>query len=117
MKEEREMDGCLFCKIAGGEIPSDKVYEDERVFAFRDIAPQAPVHVLIVPKTHFSSMLEADAQTAGALFKTAKKLAQELGLNEKGFRLVINTGADGGQCVPHLHMHLLGGRALAWPPG
>ncbi len=111
------MDGCLFCKIAGGVIPSDKVYEDDRVIAFRDIAPQAPVHVLIVPRTHYSNILETDAKTQMALLEAAKKLAQEFGLDEKGFRLVINTGADGGQSVPHLHMHLLGGRALAWPPG
>ncbi len=111
------MDGCLFCKIANGEIPSSKVFEDDRVTAFRDIDPKAPVHVLIVPQKHCASILEADAETVAALFETAKKLAHELNVEENGFRLVINTGRDGGQSVPHLHVHLLGARALAWPPG
>ncbi len=111
------MDGCLFCRIAKGEIPSSKVYEDDAVFAFRDIDPKAPTHVLIVPKQHFSDVLEADAQTLAKLADAAKKVAQALGVAESGFRLVVNTGSDGGQSVPHLHMHLLGGRALAWPPG
>lgn len=111
------MEGCIFCKIARGEIPSAKVYEDERVLAFRDIDPKAPAHALIVPKAHFASVLEADAQTVGALFETAKEVAKALGVAESGFRLVVNTGRDGGQSVEHLHVHLLGGRALAWPPG
>jgi len=111
------MEGCIFCKIARGEIPSANVYEDERVLAFRDIDPKAPAHVLIVPKVHFAGVLDADAQTIAALFAAAKQIAKTLGVDETGFRLVINTGSDGGQSVPHLHMHLLGGRALAWPPG
>jgi histidine triad (HIT) family protein len=111
------MDGCLFCKIANGEIPSSKVYEDDQVTAFRDIDPKAPVHVLIVPKKHCANILEADEETVAALFGAAKKLAHELNVEESGFRLVINTGRDGGQSVPHLHMHLLGARSLAWPPG
>lgn len=111
------MEGCIFCKIARGEIPSAKVYEDERVLAFRDIDPKAPVHALIVPKAHFASVLGADAQTVGALFEAAKEVAKALGVAESGFRLVVNTGRDGGQSVEHLHVHLLGGRALAWPPG
>lgn len=111
------MDDCLFCKIVRGEIPSARVYEDDKVIAFRDIDPKAPVHVLIVPKKHFKSIMEADHETLLALTDAAKKLAAELGVAEKGFRLVINTGADGGQTVPHLHIHLLGSRELGWPPG
>lgn len=111
------MEDCLFCKIASGEIPSAKVYEDGDVLAFRDVDPQAPVHVLIIPKKHFSSILEADADTVAKLVGVAKKLARELGVDEKGFRLVINTGKDGGQSVPHLHIHMLGARELGWPPG
>ncbi len=111
------MNNCLFCKIISGGIPSKKVYEDELVFAFYDIDPKAPVHVLIVPKAHCDSVLEADAMTVAALFEAAKKIAKELGVAKTGFRLVLNTGEDGGQSVGHLHMHLLGARALAWPPG
>lgn len=114
------MADCLFCKIAAGEIPSKKAYEDEQVQAFYDIDPQAPVHVLIIPKKHIESALalapEDDAMLAH-MFRVAQKLAKELGVAEKGFRLVFNTGAEGGQSVPHLHMHLLGGRNLGWPPG
>ncbi len=108
---------CLFCRIAEGEIPSTKVYEDERVLAFRDIDPQAPVHVLIIPKAHFDSILEADGDTVAYMTQIAKKIAADEGLCEKGFRLVINTGEEGGQSVKHLHMHMLGGRSLQWPPG
>lgn len=111
------MDGCLFCKIISGEIPSNKVYEDERVSAFRDIDPKAPVHVLIVPKKHATSILDADAESMQALFAAAKKIAHALGVDESGFRLVVNTGKDAGQSVAHLHIHLLGARELAWPPG
>ncbi len=112
---------CLFCKIAVGEIPSDVVYEDDSVLAFRDISPAAPVHVLIIPKKHIGSLLElkaADAAlTAHILTEIVPKLAKELNVDETGFRLVANTKEDGGQTVPHLHFHLLGGRSLAWPPG
>lgn len=111
------MDGCLFCKIISGEIPSNKVYEDERVFAFCDIDPKAPVHVLIVPKKHATSILDADAESMQALFAAAKKIAHVLNVDESGFRLVVNTGRDAGQSVAHLHIHLLGARELAWPPG
>lgn len=114
------MDNCLFCKIVAGEIPSEKVYEDELVLAFGDIDPKAPVHVLIIPKKHFSSIMEMrgdEMKYLDAMAKAAQKIAQEKGLDDTGFRLVINTGEDGGQTVPHLHMHLLGGRALGWPPG
>lgn len=108
---------CLFCRIIAGEIPSTKVYEDENVLAFRDIDPQAPVHILLIPKKHFDSILEADPETVGMLTEVAKKLAVEKGIAENGFRIVINTGDEGGQSVKHLHMHLLGGRSMEWPPG
>lgn len=108
---------CLFCKIIAGDIPADKVYEDEKVLAFRDIAPQAPVHILIIPKLHFDSVLDTPAETVAYMTDIAKKLAADEGLCEKGFRLVINTGEDGGQSVKHLHLHLIGGRSMQWPPG
>lgn len=114
------MDNCLFCKIAAGKIPSNKAYEDDAVLAFHDIAPQAPVHVLIIPKKHVASVLEL-TQGDGALFyhmvEVANSLAKELHIAESGFRLVTNAGEDGGQSVKHLHLHLLGGRSLKWPPG
>ncbi len=114
------MDDCIFCKIAEGVIPSKKAYEDDRVLAFYDISPQAPVHVLVIPKKHLTSMLDltcADDDLLGHMFRTAQKLARDLGVEKDGFRLVFNTGTNGGQTVPHLHMHLLGGRELGWPPG
>ncbi len=110
---------CIFCKIIAGTIPSQKVYEDEQVYAFADIDPRAPVHILIVTKKHISSLLEAgeaDTGLLGHIQATAVKLAWEKGLAQ-GFRTVINTGADGGQTVSHLHLHLLGGRQMHWPPG
>lgn len=112
---------CLFCKIAAGEIPAQVVYQDEQVLAFKDIAPAAPVHVLIIPKKHIESLLDMqsdDAQLAGhILTKVVPLLAKQLGIDESGFRLVANTKEDGGQTVLHLHFHLLGGRSLNWPPG
>lgn len=114
------MKDCLFCKIASGEIPSRKAYEDEQVIVFHDIAPVAPVHVLIVPKRHLASLnetSEADAGMIAHVFKVAVKVAAELGLSDKGYRVVNNCGKDGGQTVDHLHFHLLGGRYLDWPPG
>ena len=110
---------CIFCKIANGEIPSKKIYEDEKVCAFYDLDPQAPIHVLIIPKEHISSVMELNEENADIvshIFLVAKKLAQELNL-EKGFRLVNNCGEEGGQSVMHLHFHLLGGRSMKWPPG
>lgn len=110
---------CLFCKIVAGTIPAKRVHENERTLAFADINPQAPTHLLIIPKEHISSHAETDAAHAellGQLLVTAGELARTQGLN-RGYRLVINTGRDGGQTVDHLHVHLLGGRALAWPPG
>lgn len=114
------MDNCIFCKIVKGEIPSRIAYEDDRVLAFHDVDPQAPVHVLIVPKRHYESVLavpEEENGIIGHMFSVAAKLAGELGVAENGFRLVINTGRDGGQTVPHLHLHLTGGREHGWPAG
>ena len=115
------MPNCIFCKIAHGEIPSTKVYEDDTVLAFRDLDPQAPEHVLIIPKKHLSSVLDFGAEdrelAAHILIDVVPALARTLGIDAGGFRLVANTGTDGGQTVGHLHFHLLGGRPLAWPPG
>ena len=111
---------CLFCKIAGGEIPSTKVYEDEQVYAFLDIEPQAPVHIILVPKTHISSaneLNEENAAVVGHIFAVAAKIAKDQGFSEQGYRIVNNCGEDGGQTVGHLHFHLLAGRNLGWPPG
>lgn len=113
------MSECIFCKIASGAIPSSKVYEDDEFFAFRDISPAAPVHVLVVPKRHAANVLEGAAVPGlmEGLMAVAAKIAGQEGLEENGFRLVINTGSDGGQSVGHLHLHILGERKMAWPPG
>ncbi|MCE5234579.1 MAG: histidine triad nucleotide-binding protein [Clostridiaceae bacterium] len=114
------MENCLFCKIAAGEIPCNKAYEDDAVLAFHDIAPQAPVHVLIIPKKHVgdvTALVPDDAALWFHMAEVANKLAKELKVDEKGFRIVTNVGADGGQSVNHLHLHLLGGRSMKWPPG
>ena len=103
---------CLFCKIIAGEIPGDKVYEDDKVFAFRDINPQAPVHVLIVPKKHMDNILECDGETAAALTEAIRKVAEIEKVDKTGFRIISNCGKDGAQSVNHLHIHLLGGKAL-----
>lgn len=114
-------DDCIFCKIANKEIPSTIVYEDDTVLAFKDLEPQAPIHVLVIPKAHFGSVLELGEkgrEVAGHIVAdVVPKIAKELGLTEKGFRLVANTGDDGGQTVKHLHFHILGGRSMQWPPG
>lgn len=110
---------CIFCKIAAGIIPSNKVYEDDRVLAFYDLDPQAPVHVLIIPKTHITSAAEITAENSAVvahIFEAAAKIAEKLELKD-GFRIVSNCGPAGGQSVPHLHFHLLGGRDMTWPPG
>jgi len=110
---------CLFCKIASGTIPVTRLYEDEHVLAFPDIHPQAPVHVLVIPKQHYASLGQtspSDAPLLGQLLAAANVVAQQQGL-ENGFRVVINTGEDGGQTVSHLHLHILGKRHMAWPPG
>jgi histidine triad (HIT) family protein len=108
---------CLFCKIASGAIPVKRLYEDDFVVAFPDIHPQAPVHVLVIPKVHVQSMAhEPNTAMLGALMSAAAVVARELGL-DNGYRLVLNTGDDGGQTVEHLHVHVLGGRHMTWPPG
>lgn len=108
---------CLFCKIVKKEIPSNIVEEDEHFVAFRDINPQAPTHVLVIPKEHIANISEADeAEALGKLFKKACDIARQERLHN-GFRVVVNTGDDGGQTVHHLHVHVLGGRRLSWPPG
>jgi histidine triad (HIT) family protein len=113
------MSDCLFCRIVAGEVPATHVLETERVLAFRDINPQAPVHVVVIPKDHHadvSALTAADPALAGELLATVSRVAREEGL-VNGFRVVLNTGADGGQTVFHVHAHLLGGRGLGWPPG
>jgi histidine triad (HIT) family protein len=109
------MDDCLFCKIIAGQIPSSKVYEDEQCYAFKDIAPKAPVHDVFVPKEHFSGSLEvseAREKVVGHLVRVASEVAKQKGIDQSGYRLVINTNADAGQTVFHLHLHLIGGKAL-----
>jgi len=111
------MNDCLFCKIAAGLIPSDKVYEDEKTLAFRDIDPKAPTHILVIPKPHIKSLAEiTDYDIAAHIIRVINQLSVSRGLKE-GFRVVVNTGRDGGQTVGHLHFHLMGGRAMGWPPG
>ncbi len=110
---------CIFCKIIEGKIPSTPVYQDEQGYAFADVNPQAPVHVLIAPREHIASIDEASTDQRallGHLLWAASEIARKKGL-ENGYRIVVNTGSDGGQTVDHLHLHLLGGRLLAWPPG
>jgi histidine triad (HIT) family protein len=106
---------CIFCRIVAGEVPGDIVYQDEDFLAFRDILPKAPIHVLIIPKTHIASvaeLTEGQQKLAGRLIIIAKNLAEKEGIAKKGYRLVINCGPEGGQVVPHLHLHLIGGRKL-----
>jgi histidine triad (HIT) family protein len=111
-------DQCLFCRIVRREIPATLVAETEDCVAFRDINPQAPVHVLVVPRTHVASLNDAaDARLVGRLALVAAEIAQKEGIAESGYRTVINTNADAGQTVFHIHLHLLGGRHLGWPPG
>lgn len=110
---------CLFCKIINGEIPSNKVYEDDQVFAFRDIEPQAPTHILIIPKQHIKSAAEIDESNSAVvarIFEVAAKIAKQEGLDD-GFRIVNNCGDIAGQTVKHLHFHLMGGREFGWPAG
>jgi len=111
-------DSCLFCRIASGEIPATLVGQNEHAVAFRDIHPQAPVHLLVIPRRHVASLAEAtDAVEVGALCLLAAEVARQEGVAETGYRVVMNTGADGGQTVSHLHLHLLAGRRMTWPPG
>lgn len=114
------MSDCLFCKIVAGDIPADKVYEDQKILAFRDIKPQAPIHVLIIPKRHIATindLTSADAGLVGQLYLTAKQIAADLGVAESGYRTLMNCNRDGGQDVFHIHLHLLAGRRMQWPPG
>lgn len=111
---------CLFCEIVAGRIPSRIAYQDEAILAFHDIRPEAPTHILLIPKKHIASLLDleaADDALIGSLTRRARDLAKELGFAERGFRLVFNAGADAGYSVFHIHLHLLGGRSLGWPPG
>lgn len=111
---------CIFCKIVAGEIPSKKVYEDDLILAFYDIEPQAPVHIVIIPKEHIESVnmvTSENSKVIAHIFETIPKLAKELGVAESGYRVVNNCGADGGQTVPHIHFHLTGGRQFGWPAG
>lgn len=111
-------EGCIFCRIARGEIPAARVAESERAIAFRDLTPQAPVHVLVIPRRHVRSLADAvDPAELGEVLELAARVAELEGVRESGFRVVLNTGGDGGQSVFHLHAHVLGGRKLAWPPG
>ena len=114
------MSDCLFCKIAAGEIPCDQVHADDDFIAFRDINPQAPVHVLVIPRRHLTSpnaLSDDDADLAGRRQPAGTRVADQLGLADTGYRFVVNCGQDGCQTVPHLHLHILGGRPLGWPPG
>ncbi len=114
------MSECIFCKIANGDIPSEILYEDEKVVAFKDINPQAPVHILIIPRKHIPSVSDLegnDYDVIGHIFKVANKLAEDEGISEEGFRLVVNCKERAGQTVFHIHFHLLGGRDFNWPPG
>lgn len=114
------MEDCIFCKIAKGEIPAKKVYEDETVLAFHDIDGKAPVHVLVIPKKHIPNIIsfgQEDGDLQRHIFEVIQKVAQDMGVSQSGFRVVANTGVDGGQTVEHLHFHILGGRSLQWPPG
>lgn len=111
---------CLFCKIIAGEIPATILHEDEQVIAFRDIQPQAPTHCLIIPRRHIATINDLsneDTSLVGHMVQTAKDIASKEGLAENGYRLVFNVNNDGGQAVYHIHLHLLGGRAMHWPPG
>lgn len=116
------MTDCLFCKICAGEIPAGVVFENDDVMAFDDVNPQAPVHVLIIPKKHISTVNEMDADAGdelvmGKLFSAARSIASERGMSDDGYRLVVNTNKQAGQTVFHIHMHLLAGRNMSWPPG
>ncbi len=114
------MSDCIFCRIAAGEIPADIIYEDEDIVAFRDINPQAPQHIQIIPKRHIETILDLtddDITLTGRMVLVANKIAREAGIAERGYRLVFNCRRDAGQEVFHIHLHLLGGRRMNWPPG
>ena len=114
------MTDCIFCKMVSGEIQPDVVLETDDILAFRDLSPQAPTHILVIPKKHISTINdidESDTEIMGKLYLAAKEIAASEGLSEPGYRTVINCNADGGQAVYHIHLHLLGGRVMGWPPG
>ena len=117
--EDRGAEGCIFCRIARGEIPAQFVHEGADVVAFRDLNPQGPTHILVIPRRHLPSLHEGgdDGALLGALLLAAREVAEREGLGASGYRVVINNGPDGGQTVPHLHLHILGGRPFGWPPG
>jgi len=106
---------CVFCKIVSGEIPSKRVYEDDQVIVINDLNPGAPVHVLVIPKEHTENILTASPEILVHVKKVLPEIVKKLGIAEKGFRIVVNTGVEGGQTVPHLHFHILGGKELGWP--
>lgn len=111
---------CIFCKIVNGEIPAKKVYEDEKVLAFHDINPQAPFHILVIPKKHISTLLELDErdkELIGHIYSVINRVARDLGFDERGFRVVTNCKEEAGQTVFHIHFHVLAGRPMDWPPG
>ena len=117
MSPEASNTHCIFCKIAAGELPSDIVYQDEEVIGFRDINPIAPIHLLVIPRKHIpsvSDLTEADAPLLGHITAVANQMAREEGIADSGYRLIINCGVEAGQTVPHLHMHIVGGRTLSW---
>ncbi|HET6313095.1 MAG TPA: histidine triad nucleotide-binding protein [Chloroflexia bacterium] len=117
---DQAIDTCVFCKLAKGQLRADIVYEDNTVLAFKDIHPQAPVHVLVIPREHITALWEVDEshiQVLGRLILAANDVADRLGVQETGYRIVINTGTEAGQTVDHVHLHVLGGRKLSWPPG
>ena len=114
------MNNCIFCKIISGDIPCDKVYEDDKILAFNDINPEAPVHFLVIPKKHMGSIKDLKEEDCSLLYHIMQKIsdiAKDKGIDGKGYRIVNNIGSDGGQTVPHIHFHVLGGRELQWPPG
>ncbi len=110
------MSDCIFCKIIAGEIPSPRVYEDDKIIVINDLNPGAPVHALVIPKEHSENILTAKPEIVSYVHAKLPELVKLLGVEEKGFRIVINTGEEGGQSVPHLHFHILGGKELGWPP-
>ena len=115
-----EKDDCIFCKIIKKQIPCEMIYEDDKVIGFKDISPQAPIHVVIIPRAHFDDLNclnEGQSEIIGHIFIVAKEIARTLGIAESGYRIVSNCGEQGGQTVQHIHFHLLGGRMLQWPPG
>jgi histidine triad (HIT) family protein len=114
------MHDCIFCKIAAGEIPADKVFEDDAVIAFRDLNPQAPSHVLVIPRKHIATLNDLEPEdevTVGRMYRAVKVIAAEEGFADSGYRVVVNCNEAGGQAVFHVHLHLLGGRMMHWPPG